>query len=32
MRIFTVVCRREDVLDVRYVRFLLETDRDYQVS
>lgn len=30
MRIFTVVCRRDDVPDVRYVRFLLETDRDYR--
>lgn len=30
MRIFTVVCRRDDVPDVRYARFLLETDRDYR--
>ena len=31
MRIFTVVCRRDDRQGVaQYVRFLLETDRDYQ--
>ena len=30
MRIFTVVCRRDDVSDAKYVRFLLETDRDYR--
>lgn len=32
MRIFTVVCRREDVPDTKYVRFLLETDRDYRLN
>ena len=26
MRIFTVVCRREDTPNVKYVRFLLETE------
>lgn len=30
MRIFTVVCMREDTPEVKYVRFLLETDRDYR--
>lgn len=32
MRIFTVVCRREDTPDTKYVRFLLETDRDYRLN
>ena len=32
MRIFTVVCRREDTPDVKYVRFLLETGRDYRLN
>ena len=32
MRIFTVVCRRDDTPDVKYVRFLLETDRDYRLN
>ena len=30
MKIFTVVCRRDDVPDAKYVRFMMETDRDYR--